>query len=222
MDINDRMAYTDKGVNHKKSRADILEILRKHNLSPKPETERFQRARVEYLRLIISQRCLRIEHNKLNAVAEQQNTLKYYKGKHPVCLKQEVRQGFWVTKDSLHVGTNPEDCRPIQGFDNWLWLIGPLPRSLIISTMLNGWITTPCGVPIPIADPGQGKLQNILQRATENCCFLQGMETLLGRQSKLTWSDCIYQPPKLEEFQDNKATNLMTSPAGKNPRLLQL
>jgi hypothetical protein len=66
--LDDIMIYTQKGSDHQLAVTSVLEMLSKHNLWLKPEKCEFSRPEVEYLGLLISCNCLRMDPAKVKAV----------------------------------------------------------------------------------------------------------------------------------------------------------
>jgi hypothetical protein len=68
--LNDIMIYTRKGDNHTEAVTSVLETLSKHNLWLKPEKCEFSRPEVEYLGLVISCNCIRMDPTKVKAFTD--------------------------------------------------------------------------------------------------------------------------------------------------------
>jgi hypothetical protein len=68
--LEDIMVYTKKGVDHEAAVAGILGTLEGHQLWLKPEKCEFSKPEVEYLGLLISCNCLRMDSTKVQAVTD--------------------------------------------------------------------------------------------------------------------------------------------------------
>lgn len=171
------MVSTNKGVDHKQAVAKILNIPSKPNLYCKPEKYKCLRSKVEYLGLIIWHNQIQMKSIKLKAVAKwlapsNINTLQKFigffellqniywthlidhpptpqldKDRNPFGLEQEV---WW----GLHIGIHYEDFQPLQIFFTQMQPLRSCSWWCSIPMVWKGQWTTPCGLSLPVIDPG--------------------------------------------------------------------
>jgi len=68
--LDDILIFTETLEEHRKVTQRVMELLQKHNLFLKPKKCKFEKTEVEYLRVIISQNCVKMDPVKVAGVTE--------------------------------------------------------------------------------------------------------------------------------------------------------
>lgn len=72
---------------------------------------------------------------------------------YPICMGKEGQPGIWLSEDGVHIGTNPEDFRPVENVCTQIGLLVLYSRCSTITTMWKGCRSEPGGLYFLAVDP---------------------------------------------------------------------